>query len=81
MAASPFWKVYNPHGEYVAACKHAEEAACLVAFLGPGAEIRADHSTRVRWQEGLELQPAHESYDFVATTLHERLDQRRRNER
>lgn len=64
MAASPAWKVYNSAGEYIAACKHLEDAACLVAFNGDGATIRSGHS-RVVWREGAETQSAAESYDHV----------------
>jgi hypothetical protein len=72
MAASPQWKVYQGK-EYLAACKRVEEAACLVAFLGDGATIRAGHDT-VLWTEGAEDQPAAESFDHVADVVHSRLD-------
>jgi hypothetical protein len=68
MAASPLYKVYAADGEYVAACKYIEDAACLVSFHGEGAEIRAGH-TRVVWTEGAESQPADESYDHVAEVV------------
>jgi hypothetical protein len=68
MAATPRWKIYNPEGEYVAACKYGEDAACLMAFLGEGATIRDGHSTVV-WNEGREACSAGESYDFVANTI------------
>lgn len=71
MAASPRLKIYNPAGDYVAACKHGEDAACLMAFYGDGATIRSGHS-KIVWTEGGEAQPAGESYDFVATTVFER---------
>lgn len=72
MAASPQWKVYNAAKEYKAACKDAEDAACLVALYGDGATIRAEH-TIVLWTEGAEDQPASESYDHVAETVHQRM--------
>ena len=72
MAASPMWKVYNAGKEYRAACKGVEEAAVLVAFLGVGSTIRAEH-TLILWTEGSEGQPAAESYDHVAEVVHGRL--------
>ena len=69
MANAPRFKVYTPDGEYVASCKHAEDAAALVALYGDGATIRAGHSRRdILWHEGFQGQPAAESYDFVART-------------
>ena len=65
MSGAPGWKVYDSRGEYRAACKYAEEAACLVALLGDGATIRNGHRSKV-WTEGAEEQSAAESYDFVA---------------
>lgn len=72
MAASPQFKVYNPAGEYVAACKHGEDAAAIVAGYGEGATIRFGHS-RVLWREGAESFPAGESYDGVAEAIAERV--------
>jgi len=66
MAASPRWKVFNPQGEYVASCKHVEDAAAIVSSYGEGATIRDGYTTRsIMWTEGKEKQPAGESYDFV----------------
>lgn len=76
MAASPKYKVLNPHqGEYVAACKYTEDAAALVAAHGTGAKIKYRHTLTV-WEEGKETQPASESYDFVADTIEERIRQK-----
>lgn len=73
MAASPEWKVFGPSGDYRAACKHIEDAAALVAFLGSGASIRFSHQKRhAVWTEGAESQSASESYDFVAAVATER---------
>lgn len=72
MAASPNWKVYNPSGEYVAACKHAEDAAALVALYGDGAKIKHRHGETV-WHEGEEQQRAAESYDHVMLVCLERV--------
>ena len=73
MAATPKLKVYNKDGEYLAACKHGEDAACLVAMYGNGATIRHEHS-RIVWIEGDEAQLAGESYDFVAETIAARIE-------
>jgi len=76
MAASPFWKVYDAAGEYQAACKRPEEAACLVDFLGEGATIRAGHD-RVVWTEGKDGR-ASDSYDAVAEACYLPRAERRR---
>ena len=72
MAASPRWKVYDYNREYIAACKHAEDAAALAALRGPGTTIRAGHSLVV-WTEGAEDQSAGDSYDHVANVIRSRL--------
>ena len=78
MASAPQWKVFNPQGEYVAACKHVEDAACLVAMYGDGAEIRHGHSPRdFVWCEGSETLSAGESYDGVADVVAARVAQAR----
>jgi hypothetical protein len=67
MAGSPTWKVYNATGEYIAACKHVEDAAALCALNGDGTTIRSGHAKSwTVWTEGAESQPAGESYDHVA---------------
>jgi hypothetical protein len=68
------FKVLNTVGETVASCIHAEDAACLVALYGDGAQIR--HGSRLVWHEGQEDQSANESYDHVATVAIERTLQR-----
>jgi hypothetical protein len=73
MAGSPKLKVYNPSGDYVAACKHGEDAAAIVAGSGDGATIRLGHS-RVVWREGAESFVAGESYDGVANLIAERIE-------
>ena len=75
MAASPLWKVFNPSGEYVASCKHAEDAAAIVGAYG-GGEIRAGHSKALTvWREGYEeAGTATDSYDTVATVCNQRLE-------
>ena len=72
---SPYLKVYNSLGVYVASCKHAEDAAAIVAAYGEGATIRANHK-RVLWLEGKEKDTAGNSYDIVAETVYSRTDYR-----
>lgn len=74
MAGTPRFKVYNHGNQYVAACKHLEDAACLVALYGAGATIRDGHSkSDIRWEEGKELFPAGESYDRVQQVVNDRI--------
>jgi hypothetical protein len=74
MAGSPDWKIYVGK-EYRACCKYAEDAAALVAFLGNGTTVRWGHSWIV-WREGLEAQPAGESYDGTAAIMWQRVRER-----
>ena len=69
MAGSPSYKIYR-RGEYIAAVKHAEDAAQFVGAIGYGAEIRIGHSPKwAVWREGLETFSATESYDRVADVM------------
>lgn len=78
MAGSPDFKVYFQK-EYIAACKHVEDAAALVAFRGEGSTIRHGHRVSdVVWTEGSESQPAAESYDHVAEVVYERIPKHHR---
>jgi hypothetical protein len=72
MAAAPRWKVYSADGEYLAACKHVEDAAAIVSLRGDGATIRDGHSRAV-WTEGAEQTRAYDSYDLVVLTIRERV--------
>lgn len=73
MAASPDLKVFCPQGEYVAACKRYEDAACLASFYGDGATIRLGHAKRLTlWTEGAEEFGAGESYDRAANVMADR---------
>ncbi|TXH10354.1 MAG: hypothetical protein E6R03_15580 [Hyphomicrobiaceae bacterium] len=75
MAASPPFKIFNPCGEYVASCKHVEDAAMILAAYGDGAKLRhSGYGRRVLWNEGAEDQPASESYDHVATVVLKRME-------
>jgi hypothetical protein len=65
MAASPQWKVYR-NKEYIGCCKHAEDAAALVA-LGGGI-VKHGHSMIV-WREREESFLAGESYDGAAKVM------------
>ena len=68
MAATPKWKIYRD-GEYVAACKYAEDAAALVAMSG--GVVKRGHSLIV-WREGHEEFEAGESYDRAAEIMNMR---------
>lgn len=76
MGASPQYKITNPQGEYVAACKYSEDAAALVALYGDGAKIL--HQGKIVWREGKERVSASESYDFVRDTVLTRIENRSR---
>lgn len=78
MGKAPEWKVYNPSGEYVAACKHVEDAACLVALYGNGATIRNPWTghTKPLWREGVEEFSAGESYDRVCIVVNARYERK-----
>lgn len=65
------FKVHSPRLGLIAACKFAEDAAMLVAFLGNGTTIL--HGDRKVWHEGRESQPAGESYDHTAKVIHDRM--------
>lgn len=68
MAGAPVYKVYRD-GKYVAACKHVEDAAMLVAGHD-GATIRHGH-TFIVFTEGVDGR-AGESYDAVYDIVNER---------
>jgi hypothetical protein len=68
MAAAPQWKIYRD-GEYVAACKHPEDAAALVAMSG--GVVKLGHSVIV-WCEGSEEFEAGDSYDRAASIMQQR---------
>ena len=72
MAATPRFKVYDRFGEYQAAVKEIEAAACLMGLYGSGATIRLHHSWVV-WREGQEDQPGFDSYDHVGCVVTERI--------
>ncbi len=76
MAYSPRFKVYTADNEYVAACKHAEDAAAIVASY-EGGTIRDGHR-KVLWREGSEETSSGDSYDCTASTVHARLLANRR---
>lgn len=82
-AARTDWKVYKApdkpgrRGEFTAATKGPTEAAVLVAFLGPGAQINYRHHTLV-WTEGKEEFSAAASYDMVAHVCLDRVTTIRR---
>ena len=65
MSAAPRYKVYTADGEYVAACKYAEDAAAIIASYGNGSQIRDGHKRTV-YTEGEHPASAGDSYDRVA---------------
>jgi hypothetical protein len=71
MATSPRFKIYASNGEYVAACKFAEDAGAVVASYD-GGTIRLGHR-RIVWREGSEIETAANSYDAVAQTIYARI--------
>ena len=72
MAQSPQFKVFNPAGKYIAACRHIEDAAMLVGAYGQGAKIKFGHSMIV-WTEGSEAAKASDSFDAVAQVVSTRI--------
>lgn len=75
MSGSPKYKVYNPQGEYIASCKHLEDAACLAGMYGSGASIREGHAAKdVIWREGQEEFSASDSYDGAAKIMLDRME-------
>lgn len=68
MAATPQWKIYR-NGEYVAACKYAEDAAVLVSVSG--GIVKHGHSLIV-WREGEEEFSAGDSYDRAGDVMRDR---------
>jgi len=66
MASTPRFKVYFD-GEYVAACKYAEDAAVLCAARS-GGQVKLGHR-RILWDEGNEATNAADSYDVAAETM------------
>lgn len=76
MASAPQLKIFNPQGDYIGCVKHYEDAACLVAMYGPGAQVRHGHSKRnTLWTEGHEAFPAAESYDGAGEIMRQREDE------
>lgn len=73
MAGSPRFKVHNPSGEYVASCKHAEDAAMIVGNYGAGAFVKDKYTKGKVWEEGKEEIPAGESYDRFREIVHARI--------
>ncbi len=73
MASAPRFKVFNPQGKYVAACKFAEDAAAVVAVYGKGASIRWLHAKKdLLWTDGVDGS-AGDSLDACAELCHKRL--------
>lgn len=68
MAPTPPWKIYR-NGEYVGACKYAEDAAAFVSVAG--GVVKHGHGLVV-WREGEEAFEAGESYDAAAELMEKR---------
>jgi len=71
MAASPKYKVYTSAGEYVAACKYAEDAAAVASLYGEGSTVRSGHR-KVLFADGIDGISGGESVDDAAALIHER---------
>lgn len=69
---TPPFTVYNPQGEYIAACKYSEDAAALVRRQGEGATIRYRHKRTV-WTHGAEPNDDGRD-DTAAIIMHRRLE-------
>ena len=76
MGASPFWKVYNAHGEYRASFVDASEAAAFVSVLGAMATIRAGHR-HIVWRERDDVRAGYScSYDVAGAICEQRFRDR-----
>jgi len=74
MAGSPNLKVYAGR-EYVASCKHIEDAVVIAAVRGEGTTIRYGHGkAAILWTEGAEGQSASESYDHATAVVVSRME-------
>jgi len=72
------WSVASKSGDVVAKCYTIEDAAAIVAMRGEGTKIL--FGRKVLWVEGAEEKVAGESYDFVADTCYNRLNDRHQEE-
>jgi hypothetical protein len=70
--STPVWKIYTASGEYIAACKHSEDAAAVVSLHGQGATVRHNHG-HVVWREGAEEFSAGDSYDLASNLMLDRI--------
>jgi len=69
--SSPKYKVYDNDGQYVASCKHLEDAAILVGIGYPDrGTVRLGHG-RTLWTNGVDGN-ASESYDGAAQVMADR---------
>jgi len=71
IAKTPPLKVYEPSGEYIAACAHAEDAAVIVA-MRTGRYVRWQHGPII-YTEGTDGD-AGASYDLAAAIMHARIN-------
>lgn len=68
MAGSPKYKIYTSRGEYVAACKYAEDAACVVGNQGTGATVKANGRIVYRTVE-MSADGLSDSFDAIADQI------------
>lgn len=70
MSSAPRFKLYDPSGGYVAAFKHPEDAALVLAAYGAGARLRDRGSGhRIVWTEGQETIGAGDSEQDCAAII------------
>ena len=65
------YKVLNPAGEWIASCRHGEDAANLAGANGDGSKIK-DKFAGIVWTEGKEAFSAANSWDGCAHVMIER---------
>lgn len=74
MARSLDFKIYDSDGIYQASCRHATDAAAVVAIQGDGATVRFRHRKRI-WTEGENADGyAGDSYDEAAELMLSRME-------
>lgn len=79
MAASPKYKVYDPQGEYVAACKQGKDAAALMLLHGPGSRVGYSKAKRATLavfsnEEAFQRAGHHEGFDLLSRSIGAKID-------
>ena len=72
MASADWFKVYNGKREYIAACKHGEDAATVVSNTNGGV---IKYSGRIVWREGKEEYSAGFSFDGATQIMWDRIQE------